>query len=120
MDELAFVPTYRVINRDKISKNKVKIRLVNLANDFDVITIKVSRTASSMIADGSDYSITTRTKRIWYTLWLCKKEEHHVLGNIDEEGMMLIKINSDPLSNDALENFKKEWKKKNYNEYEIK
>lgn len=113
MNELKFIPTYRVINRDKISKNKVKIRLVNLANDFDVITIKVSKNASSMIADGKDYSITTRTKRTWYTLWLGKKKEYHVLGNIDEAGKVLLTVNSEPLSDEALENLKREWKKKN-------
>ncbi|VEV88710.1 hypothetical protein [Staphylococcus phage Stab23] len=115
MSEVKVIPTYRVINKDKISKNKVKIRLVNLANDFDVITIKVSRTASNMIADGKDYSIITRTKRTWYTLWLGKKKEYHVLGNRDEEGKVLLTVNSEPLSDEALENFKKEWKKKNYN-----
>lgn len=116
MNELKFIPTYRVINRYNVSRNKVEILLVNLANDFDVITIKVSKNASSMIADSSDYSITTRIKRTWYTLWLGKKKEYHVLGNIDEEGKVLMTLNSEPLSDEALENFKKEWKKKNYNE----
>lgn len=73
MNELKLIPTYRVVNRHNVSRNKVEILLVNLDNDFDVITIKVSKTASNMIADSSDYSITTRTKRTWYTLWLGKK-----------------------------------------------
>lgn len=120
MDKLTLVPTYRVILKEEISKRKDRITLINLANDFDVIRIKVPSYTGGMIFEGDDFSVATRTKRTWYTLWLGKKEEYHVLGNIDEEGMMLIKINSDPLSNDALENFKKEWKKKNYNEYEIK
>ena len=111
MNEIKVIPTYRVINRYNVSRNKVEILLVNLANDFDVITIKVSKNASSMIADSSDYSITTRTKRTWYTLWLCKKKEYHVLGNIDEEGKVLITTNSEPLSDKAIENLKKEWKR---------
>ena len=113
MNELKFIPTYRVINRYNVSKNKVELLLVNLANDFDVITIKVSKTASSMIADSSDYSITTKTKRTWYTLWLGKKEEYHVLGNIDDEGKVMITVNTEPLSDEAIENFKKEWKRGN-------
>lgn len=116
MDELKLIPTYRVVNRYNVSKNKVEILLVNLTNDFDVITIKVSKNASNMIADSSCYSITTRTKRTWYKLWLGKKEEHHVLGNIDEEGKVLMTINSPPLSDKAIDNFKKEWKRVNYNE----
>lgn len=113
MNELKFIPTYRLINRYNVSKNKVELLLVNLDNDFDVITIKVSKTASSMIADRSDYSITTRTKRTWYTLWLGKKEEYHVLGNIDDEGKVMITVNTEPLSDEAIENFKKEWKRGN-------
>lgn len=111
MNELKFIPTYRVINRYNVSRNKVEILLVNLANDFDVITIKVSKNASSMIADSSDYSITTRIKRTWYTLWLGKKKEYHVLGNIDEEGKVLLTVNSEPLSDKAVENLKREWEK---------
>ena len=111
MNELKFIPTYRVINRYNVSRNKVEILLVNLANDFDVITIKVSKNASSMIADSSDYSITTRIKRTWYTLWLGKKKEYHVLGNIDEEGKVLLTVNSEPLSDKAVENLKRELEK---------
>lgn len=109
---LEFIPTYRVINRHNVSRDKVEILLVNLANDFDVITIKVSKNASSMIADSSDYSITTITKRTWYTLWLGKKEEHHVLGNVNEEGNMLLSVTSAELSNKAIEEFQMEWKKR--------
>lgn len=108
---LKIIPTYRVTNRYNVSRNKVEILLVNLANDFDVITIKVSKNASNMIADSSDYSITTRNKRTWYTLWLGKKEEHHVLGNINEEGKVLMIAPPEQLSDEAIENFKKEWKK---------
>lgn len=113
MNELKIIPTYRVINRYNVSRNKVELLLVNLTNDFDIITIKVSKNASSMIADSSDYSITTRTKRTWYTLWLGKKEEYHVLGNIDDEGKVMITVNTEPLSDEAMENFKKEWKRGN-------
>ena len=94
-----------------MSRNKVEILLVNLANDFDVITIKVSKNASNMIADSSDYSITTRTKRTWYTLWLGKKKEYHVLGNIKDEGKILMTVDSESLSDEAIKNFKKEWKR---------
>lgn len=120
MDKLTFVPTYRVILKEEINKRKDRITLINLANDFDVIRIKVPSYAGGMIFEGDDFSVDTKTKRTWYTLWLGKKEEHNVLSNIEEEGQMLVKITSDTLSNKALENFKKEWKKKNYNEYEIK
>ncbi|QKV30759.1 hypothetical protein [Staphylococcus phage ESa1] len=111
MNEIEFIPTYRVINRDSVGRNKVKILLVNLANDFDVITIKVSKNASAMIADSSDYSVTTRTKRTWYTLWLCKKEEYHVLGNVNEEGQVLLTVTSASLSDKGIEDLKKEWEK---------
>lgn len=111
MNELKLIPTYRVINRYNVSRNKVEILLVNLANDFDIITIKVSKTASNMIANSSDYSIDTRIKRTWYTLWVGKKKEHHVLGNIDEEGKVLMIVPPEQLSDKAIENFKKEWKK---------
>ena len=111
MNELKLIPTYRVINRYNVSRNKVEILLVNLANDFDFITIKVSKMASNMIANGSDYSVTTRTKRTWYTLWLGKKKEYHVLGNIDEEGKILMIASPEPLPGESLENFKKEWKR---------
>ena len=110
MGGIKFVPTYRVINRYNVGRNKVGIILVNLANDFDVITIKVSKTASNMIADSSDYSITTRTKRTWYTLWLGKKEEYHVLGNIVEEGQVLLTVTSSSLSDKGIEDLKREWK----------
>ena len=109
---LKLIPTYRVIDKEEISKRKDRITLINLENDFDVITIKVSKTASNMIADSSDYSITTRTKRTWYTLWLGKKEEYHVLSNMnDEEGKVLLSVTSPPLSDEAIENFKKEWER---------
>lgn len=120
MGELTFMPTYRVISKEEINKRRDRITLINLANDFDVIRIKVPSYTGGMIFEGDDFSVTTRTKRTWYTLWLGKKEEYHVLGNMDEEGKVLIKITSDPLSNEALENFKKEWKKRNYNKYENK
>lgn len=111
MNELKVIPTYRVINRYNVSRNKVEILLVNLANDFDVITIKVSKNASSMIANSSDYSIDTRIKRTWYTLWLGKNKEYHVLGNMKDEGKVLMIAPPEQLSDEAIKNFKKEWKK---------
>ena len=113
---LKLIPTYRVIDKEEISKRKDRIILINLENDFDVIRIKVPSYVGGMIFEGDDFSVTSITRRTWYTLWLGKKEEYHVLGNIDEEGKVLITTNSEPLSDEALENFKKEWKKKNYNE----
>lgn len=116
MNEVKVIPTYRVISKEEINKRKDRITLINLANDFDVIRVKVPSYTGGMIFEGDDFSITTRTKRTWYTLWLGKKKEYHVLGNIDEEGKVLMIVNSEPQSDEALENFKKEWKKKNYKE----
>lgn len=113
---LKFIPTYRVISKEEINERKDRITLINLANDFDVIRIKVPSYTGSMIFEGDDFSVNSRIRRTWYTLWLGKKKEYHVLGNIDEEGKVLMTVNSEPLSDEALENFKKEWKKKNYNE----
>lgn len=108
---LKFIPVYRVISKEEINKKKYRITLINLANDFDVIRIKVPSYTGGMIFEGDDFSISSRIKRTWYTLWLGKKEEHHVLGNIDEEGEVLITITSASLSDKAIEDFKKEWKK---------
>ena len=47
---------------------------------------------------------------IWYTLWLGKKEEYHVLGNIDEEGQVLLTVTSSSLSDKGIEDLKREWK----------
>lgn len=117
MNEVNIIPTYKVIGKERdLYRGNVTIELVNLANDFDVIKIEVSKEVNDVVNYGSKYSIATITKRTWYTLWLGKKKEYHVLGNIDEEGKVLMTVNSEPLSNEALENFKKEWKKKNYNE----
>lgn len=116
MNEVKVIPTYEVVDTEMLGNGVCKVTLRNINNDFDVIRIKVPSYTSSMIFRGKNYSITTRTKRTWYTLWLGKKKEYHVLGNIDEEGKVLLTVNSEPPSDEALENFKKEWKKKNYNE----
>ena len=108
---LKLIPTYRVIDKEEISKRKDRITLINLENDFDVIRIKVPSYVGGMIFEGDDFSVTSRTRRTWYTLWLGKKEEYHVLGNIDEEGKVLLSVTSPPLSDEAIENFKKEWKR---------
>lgn len=115
MCELKLIPMYRVIDKEEISKRKDRITLINLENDFDVIRIKVPSYVGGMIFEGDDFSVTSITRRTWYTLWLGKKEEYHVLGNIDEEGK--VSVNSPPLSDEAIENFKKEWKRGNYDKH---
>lgn len=108
---LKLIPTYRVIDKEEISKRKDRITLINLENDFDVIRIKVPSYVGGMIFEGDDFSVTSITRRTWYTLWLGKKEEYHVLGNMNEEGKVLLTVNSEPPSDEAIENFKKEWEK---------
>ena len=108
---LKLIPTYRVIDKEEISKRKDRITLINLENDFDVIRIKVPSYVGGMIFEGDDFSVTSITRRTWYTLWLGKKEEYHVLGNIDEEGKVLLSVTSPPLSDEAIENLKREWEK---------
>ena len=108
---LKFIPTYRVISKEEINKKKDRITLINLANDFDVIRIKVPSYTGSMIFEGDDFSVNSRIRRTWYTLWLGKKEEYHVLGNVNEEGKVLLTVNSEPPSDEAIENLKREWEK---------
>ena len=108
---LKLIPTYRVIDKEEISKRKDRITLINLENDFDVIRIKVPSYVGGTIFEGDDFSVTSITRRTWYTLWLGKKEEYHVLGNMNEEGKVLLTVNSEPPSDEAIENFKKEWEK---------
>ena len=108
---LKFIPTYRVISKEEINKKKDRITLINLANDFDVIRIKVPSHTGDMIFEGDDFSVNSRIRRTWYTLWLGKKEEYHVLGNVNEEGKVLLTVNSEPPSDEAIENLKREWEK---------
>ena len=107
---LKFIPTYRVISKEEINERKDRITLINLANDFDVIRIKVPSYTGSMIFEGDDFSVNSRIRRTWYTLWLGKKEEYHVLGNIDEEGQVLLTVTSSSLSDKGIEDLKREWK----------
>ena len=107
---LKFIPTYRVISKEEINERKDRITLINLANDFDVIRIKVPSYTGSMIFEGEDFSVNSRIRRTWYTLWLGKKEEYHVLGNIDEEGQVLLTVTSSSLSDKGIEDLKREWK----------
>ena len=108
---LKLIPTYRVIDKEEISKRKDRITLINLENDFDVIRIKVPSYVGGMIFEGDDFSVNSRIRRTWYTLWLGKKEEYHVLGNVNEEGKVLLTVNSEPPSDEAIENLKREWEK---------
>ena len=108
---LKLIPTYRVIDKEEISKRKDRITLINLENDFDVIRIKVPSYVGGMIFEGDDFSVTSITRRTWYTLWLGKKKEYHVLGNMNEEGKVLLTVNSEPPSDEAIENLKREWEK---------
>ena len=101
---LKLIPTYRVIDKEEISKRKDRITLINLENDFDVIRIKVPSYVGGMIFEGDDFSVTSITRRTWYTLWLGKKKEYHVLGNMNEEGKVLLTVNSEPPSDEAIEN----------------
>ena len=108
---LKFIPTYRVISKEEINKKKDRITLINLANDFDVIRIKVPSHTGDMIFEGDDFSVNSRIRRTWYTLWLGKKEEYHVLGNVNEEGDVLLSVTSASLSDKAIEELQREWNK---------
>lgn len=81
---LKFIPTYRVISKEEINKKKDRITL---------------------------FSVNSRIRRTWYTLWLGKKEEYHVLGNVNEEGDVLLSVTSASLSDKAIEELQREWKK---------
>ena len=107
---LKFIPTYRVILKEEINERKDRITLINLANDFDVIRIKVPSYTGSMIFEGDDFSVNSRIRRTWYTLWLGKKAEYYVLGNVDEEGQVLLTVTSSSLSDKGIEDLKREWK----------
>lgn len=108
---LKLIPAYRVIRKEKISEKKYRITLINLANDFDVIRIKVPLYNGDMVFLGNHFSVTSRIRRTWYTLWLGKKEEYHVLGNVNEEGDVLLSVTSASLSDKAIEELQREWKK---------
>lgn len=111
MSGLKLIPTYRVIDKEEISKKKDRITLTNLANYFDVIRIKVPSYVGDMIFEGDDFSVTSIIRRTWYTLWLGKKEEYHILGNAKEEGDVLLSVTSASLSDKAIEELQREWKK---------
>lgn len=113
MSRLEFIPTYRVISKEELSKRKDRITLVNLNNDFDVIRIKVPSYVSGMIFEGEYFSINTVTKRTWYTFWLGKKDKHYVIGNVNEEGQITITTAS--LSDKDIKELKEEWNKTYYN-----
>lgn len=113
MNRLNFIPTYKVINKERLYKDTYRITLVNIDNDFDVIRIKVPSYAKDMIFRGNNYSINSKIKRTWYTLWLGKKEEYYVLGNVNKEGRVTITTAS--LSDKAIEKLKEEWDKTYYN-----
>ena len=110
---LDFIPTYEVINKERLDKDTYRITLVNINNDFDVIRIKIPSYTSSMIFRGNNYSINSGIKRTWYTFWLGKKEEYYVLGNVDKEGRVAITTAS--LSNKDIKELKEEWNKTYYN-----
>lgn len=110
---LDFIPTYEVINKERLDKDTYRITLVNINNDFDVIRIKIPSYTSSMIFRGNNYSINSRIKRTWYTLWLGKKEEYYVLGNVNKEGQITITTAS--LTDEAIKEFQEKWRKTNYN-----
>ena len=111
MSGLKLIPTYRVIDKEEISKKKDRITLTNLANYFDVIRIKVPSYVGDMIFEGDEFSVNSRIRRTWYTLWLGKKEEYYVLGNVDKEGDVLLSVTSASLSNEGIEELQREWKK---------
>lgn len=109
MSELTFVPTYKVVYKKyDLDKERVTIVLANLANDFDVIEIEVSKDVGNIVDYDDEYSINTRIRRTWYTLWLGKKEEHYVLGNVNEEGSILITTAS--LSVEEMRDFQNQWR----------
>lgn len=91
MDQLTFVPTYKVIDKEyDLDTERITVILANISNDFDIIKIEISKDISSLVKCDNEYSINTRIRRTWYTLWFGKKKEHSVLGNVNEEGSILI------------------------------
>lgn len=109
-NNLELIPIYKVLNRYYVGKNKVKIVLVNLYNDFDIITIKVPRKVSNMVSDNNCYSIETRSVRTWYTLWLGKKQVHEVLGNLEDDKVLLAASEGRNLSKDTIKELQDTWK----------
>lgn len=110
---MEFIPTYEVINKERLDKDTYRITLINIDNDFDVIRIKIPSYASCMIFRGDKYSINSRIKRTWYTLWIGKKEEYYVLGNINKEGQITLTTAS--LTDEAIKEFQEKWRKTYYN-----
>ncbi|WBF82262.1 hypothetical protein [Mammaliicoccus virus vB_MscM-PMS2] len=109
MDELTVVPTYKVIDKKHdLDTKRITIILANISNDFDVIKIEVSKDIGNLVEYDNEYSINTRTKRTWYTLWFGKKKEHSVLGNVPKKGNIL--VTTTPLSKRGLEDFQNQWK----------
>lgn len=109
-NNLELIPTYKVLNRYYVGKNKVKIVLVNLYNDFDIITIKVPRKVSNIVSDSNCYSIETYSIRTWYTLWLGKKQVHEVLGNLEDDKVLLAASEGRNLSKDTIKELQDTWK----------
>lgn len=108
MDQLTFVPTYKVIDKEyDLDTERITVILANISNDFDVIKIEISKDISSLVKCDNEYSINTRIRRTWYTLWFGKKKEYCVLGNVNEEGSVLITTAS--LSKKGLEDFQNKW-----------
>lgn len=108
MDKLTFVPTYKVIDKEyDLNTKRITIILANISNDFDIVKIEVSKDIGNLVEYDNEYSINTRIRRTWYTLWLGKKEEYSVLGNVNEEGSILITTAS--LSEKGLEDFQNQW-----------
>lgn len=109
MDELTFVPTYKVIDKKHDLDTKViTVILANITNDFDVIKIEVSKDIGNLVEYDKEYSINTRTKRTWYTLWFGKKKEHSVLNNAPKKGTIL--VTNTPSSKKGSKDFQNEWK----------
>ena len=109
MNELTFIPTYKVIDKEyDLDTKRVTIILANIANDFDVIKIEVSKDIGNLVEYENEYSINTRTKRTWYTLWFGKKKEHSVLNNAPKNGTIL--VTNAPSSKKGSKDFQNEWR----------
>lgn len=100
---LIIVPTYKILSEEYINNDVYNITLVNIRNDFNVINIQIPTSVWLYLDYDNYYSIYTRDKRTWYTLWLGKKKEHYVLGNVDKGKVLVVTMdNKEILSKEGI------------------
>ena len=111
LNDLIVIPTYKVVSEECInSGDEYIITLVNTRNDFDVINIQVPTSVWLYLEYDNYYTIYTRVKRTWYTLWLGKKKKYEILGNVDRDKVLVVKANDkQTLSKKDIESIQREW-----------